>query len=98
VLSCGRIGYEELGYRHVPGQLAWRVTKLFRSALWPTPVARPVDAGHARKRAALVCYTSRIRALEADWDLSRRLDAPTPEHDWRLEPPPRGWEPMIELA
>jgi LmbE family N-acetylglucosaminyl deacetylase len=92
------IAYEDLGYNHIPGQLAWRVTKLFRSALWPTPVAMPVDPSTTRKRAALDRYPSQMRALEADWNLSRRLDAPTPEHYWRLEPPPPGWEAMIDLA
>jgi LmbE family N-acetylglucosaminyl deacetylase len=96
--SCAWIAYEELGYDHVPGQLAWRITKLFRSSLWPTPVAMPVDPDPARKRAALDRYPTQMRALEADWHLSRRLDAPASEHYWRLEPPPPGWEAMIELA
>jgi hypothetical protein len=33
-----------------------------------------------------------LRALEAEWALSRKLAAPAPEQFWRLAPPPAGWE------
>lgn len=29
--------YEDHGYKHIPGLLAWRISKLFHSGLWPTP-------------------------------------------------------------
>jgi LmbE family N-acetylglucosaminyl deacetylase len=86
------IAYQDVAYHHIPGLLAWRVSTLFHAGLWPTPVAMPVDADHGAKRAALAEYTSQMRALEADWRLQRRLDAPTPEQFWRLAPPPPGWE------
>ena len=35
--------YEDSGYKHIPGMLAWRVSKLFHSDLWPTPMSVPVD-------------------------------------------------------
>jgi LmbE family N-acetylglucosaminyl deacetylase len=92
------LAYEDIAYKHIPGQLAWRVTKLFRSLVWPTPVAVPVDPTTDRKLAALARYPSQIRGLEADWQLQDRLDAPTPEQFWRLDPPPPGWEAMVELA
>lgn len=92
------IAYEDIAYKHIPGQLAWRITKLFRSSVWPTPVAMPVDPSHERKLAALARYPSQMRALEIDWKLQARLDAPTPEQYWRLEPPPTGWEAMIDLV
>ena len=93
----GWIAYQDLGYHQIPGILAWRVSKLFRAALWPTPVAMPVDPGHDKKREAMAEYVSQVRALEADWSLARRLDAPTPEQYWRLAPPPPGWEALIDL-
>jgi LmbE family N-acetylglucosaminyl deacetylase len=92
------IAYQELGYDAVPGLLAWRIATLFKAAVWPTPVAMPTDPGHERKRAALARYESQVRALDADWDLARRLDAPAVEHYWRLAPPPPGWEAMIDLV
>lgn len=94
----GWIAYEDIAYKQIPGQLAWRVTKLFRSSLWPTPVAMPVDPSPRRKREAVARYRSQVRGLEADWSLWARLDAPTPEQYWRLEPPLSGWEAMIDLA
>ncbi|MEZ5143781.1 MAG: PIG-L family deacetylase [Acidimicrobiales bacterium] len=90
--------YEDLGYHQIPGQLAWRVATLFKAGLWPTPAAMPTDPSTERKRAALACYESQLRGLEADWRLARRLDAPTPEQIWRLAPPPSGWEAMIDLV
>jgi LmbE family N-acetylglucosaminyl deacetylase len=82
--------YEDTGYKHVPGLLAWRVARLFRSAVWPTPAVMPVSPDAAAKQAALAHYSSQMRALEADWQLSAKLAAP--EQYWRLAPPPEGWE------
>ena len=59
--------YEDTGYKHIPGMLAWRVAQLFRRGLWPTPVAVPIDAGRDAKAAAVSCYRSQLLALEADW-------------------------------
>jgi LmbE family N-acetylglucosaminyl deacetylase len=84
--------YEDTGYKHIPGLLAWRVSKLFRAGIWPTPAAVPVDPDHSRKLKALGCYPSQVRALEADWNLGPKLAAPAPEQHWRLAAPPAGWE------
>ena len=92
------VAYEDVAYKHIPGQLAWRVARLFRSAVWPTPVAMPVDPSPDAKREAMGEYPSQVRALEADWGLWSRLDAPTPEQYWRLDAPPAGWEAMIDLV
>ena len=92
------ICYQDMGYHHIPGQMAWRVAKLFRAGVWPTPVAMPVDPSLRAKREAVGRYASQVRALEADWGLWRRLDAPTPEQYWRLAPPPPGWEALIDLV
>jgi len=84
--------YEDNGYKHIPGMLAWRVSSLFRRGLWPTPVCPPVDNGGARKAAAVACYPSQLLALEDDWRIRAKLDAPAPEQFWRLAAPPPGWE------
>jgi LmbE family N-acetylglucosaminyl deacetylase len=86
--------YEDTGYKHIPGMLAWRVSQLFRRGVWPTPVAVPVDADDRRKRAALDCYRSQLLALEADWQVGPKLVAP--EQVWKLAPPPSGWEGLID--
>jgi LmbE family N-acetylglucosaminyl deacetylase len=84
--------YQDMGYQHIPGLLAWRVAQLFRASIWPTPVAPRVDPGGLRKQTALARYASQLRALEADWRLGPKLAAPAPEQFWRLDPPPAGWE------
>jgi LmbE family N-acetylglucosaminyl deacetylase len=88
--------YEDTGYKHIPGLLAWRVAKLLRAGVWPTPVAMPVDVDHARKGAAVACYPSQLRALEAEWQIGAKLDAPSPEQCWRLAPPPADWESLAD--
>jgi hypothetical protein len=88
--------YEDTGYKHIPGLLAWRVAKLFRRGVWPTPAAVPVDPDHERKAAAVACYPSQLRALEAEWQLGPKLAAPVPEQLWRLASPPPGWERLSD--
>jgi LmbE family N-acetylglucosaminyl deacetylase len=88
--------YEDTGYKHIPGLLAWRIAKLFRSGTWPTPAAVPIDVDHERKMRALACYPSQQRALEADWQLGVKLAAPAPEQYWLLQPPPAGWERLAD--
>jgi LmbE family N-acetylglucosaminyl deacetylase len=83
---------EDTGYKHIPGLLAWRVARLFRGGVWPTPAAVPVDPRGERKDAAVACYPSQLLALEAEWAISGKLAAPAPEQFWRLAPPPSGWE------
>jgi LmbE family N-acetylglucosaminyl deacetylase len=84
--------YEDAGYKHLPGLLAWRISKLFRSGLWPTPAVVPVRPDMEAKRTAIYLYTSQVGPLERDHLLSERLDANTPEQFWRLDEPPAGWE------
>jgi hypothetical protein len=84
--------YEDNGYKHIPGMLAWRVSGLFRRGLWPTPVCPPVDHTGERKAAAVACYPSQLLALEDDWQIAVKLEAPAPEQYWRLDTPPPGWE------
>jgi LmbE family N-acetylglucosaminyl deacetylase len=88
--------YEDTGYKHIPGLLAWRVARLFRRGVWPTPAAVPVDTNRDLKAAAVACYPSQLLALEAEWAIAGKLDAPAPEQFWRLAPPPTGWEGLQE--
>jgi LmbE family N-acetylglucosaminyl deacetylase len=83
--------YEDCGYKHIPGMLAWRVARLFARDLWPTPACPPVSTDLARKRAAIDCYPTQLLALEDDWQITAKLDAPAPEQFWRLDLPPTGW-------
>ncbi len=89
--------YEDAGYSQIPGLLAWRVAKLFKSGLWPTPALVPQLPDATRKRRAIWCYASQIPPLEAEHALSRRLAANTGEQYWRLAPPPTGWEPLADV-
>ena len=84
--------YEDSGYKHIPGMLAWRVSSLFRRGLWPTPVCPATDTHETRKQSAIACYPTQLRALEDDWAIGAKLSAPAPEQFWRLAPPPTGWE------
>ena len=88
--------YEDNGYKHIPGMLAWRISTLFRRKLWPTPVCPAVDPADPRKRAAIDCYPSQLPALEEDWQIEAKLAAPAPEQFWRLAPPPEGWGALAE--
>jgi LmbE family N-acetylglucosaminyl deacetylase len=90
--------YEDSGYKHIPGMLAWRVSGLFRRNLWPTPVCPRVATDDERKMTAVHCYPSQLLALEDDWDIGAKLAAPAPEQYWRLAPPPPGWEALNEPA
>ncbi|HEY5250871.1 MAG TPA: PIG-L family deacetylase [Acidimicrobiales bacterium] len=88
--------YEDHGYKHIPGILAWRVAKLFKSGLWPTPAVVAIEPDMDRKRAAIALYISQVAPLERDHVLSERLDANVPEQFWRLSPPPAGWERLTD--
>jgi LmbE family N-acetylglucosaminyl deacetylase len=86
--------YEDSGYKHIPGLLAWRVSSLFRRRSWPTPVCPRADPTNERKRAAIDSYPSQLLALEDDWQIRAKLEAP--EQFWRLAPPPEGWEGLAD--
>jgi LmbE family N-acetylglucosaminyl deacetylase len=88
--------YEDTGYKHIPGMLAWRVSQLFRAKVWPTPVCPPIDVDGGRKAAAVACYPTQLLALEDDWRIGVKLEAPAPEQYWRLAAPPDGWERLAD--
>jgi LmbE family N-acetylglucosaminyl deacetylase len=89
--------YEDSGYKHIPGMLAWRVSKLFASNLWPTPMVVPADLDHDRKRRAIECYASQLPPLNRDHSLAARIGGNVPEQHWLLAPPPLGWERMRSM-
>ena len=89
--------YEDHGYKHLPGLLAWRVAKLLRAHPWPTPAIVPHIPDEERKRRAIWCYTSQIAPLERDHALTARMDGRVPEQFWRLGPPPAGWEALADF-
>lgn len=89
--------YEDAGYKHIPGLLAWRISALFRAGWWPTPALVPLDSDLDRKREALLAYASQVPPLRRDHLLDERLDANVPEQHWRLARPPAGWEALREL-
>jgi LmbE family N-acetylglucosaminyl deacetylase len=89
--------YEDHGYKHLPGLLAWRVAKLLRAHPWPTPAIVPHVPDEERKRRAIWCYTSQIGPLERDHALTARMEGRVPEQFWRLAPPPDGWEALSDF-
>ena len=89
--------YEDHGYKHLPGLLAWRVAKLLRSQPWPTPAIVPHVPDEERKRRAIWCYASQIAPLERDHALTTRMEGRVPEQFWRLAPPPKGWEGLADF-
>ena len=89
--------YEDAGYKHIPGLLAWRISALFRAGWWPTPAVVPLDDDLARKRDALFAYASQIPPLRRDHLLDARLDANVAEQHWRLARPPQGWEALRDV-
>jgi LmbE family N-acetylglucosaminyl deacetylase len=89
--------YEDQGYKHLPGMLAWRVSKLFRGGLWPTPAIVPVGLDVVSKTAAIMEYVTQVAPLEQDHMLTERLEGNIPEQYWRLAPPPPGWEGLVDV-
>ena len=89
--------YEDHGYKHIPGLLAWRVAKLLRSRPWPTPAIVPHLPDEERKCRAIWCYTSQIAPLERDHALTARVEGRVPEQFWAAGRSPQGWEGLADL-
>lgn len=84
--------YEDHGYKHLPGILAWRISKLFAAGIWATPSIVPIEPDMQHKRALIDWYKSQIPPLEQDHMLAERFAANVPEQYWLL------WEPMPAIA
>lgn len=94
--DLGWFCYQEAGYAQLPGLLAWRLAKLLRAGIWPTPSLVPLDPDMQRKRAAIQCYASQIPPLEKRYAMADALDSGAGEQYYRLAPPPEGWEPLVD--
>jgi LmbE family N-acetylglucosaminyl deacetylase len=90
--------YEDHGYKHIPGIMAWRAATLFKAGLWPTPAVVPITPDMQRKEKAIALYRSQVAPLERDHVLSERLAANVPEQYWRLAAPPTGWERLMDTV
>lgn len=90
--------YEDQGYKHIPGLLAWRVGTLLRSLRWPTPAIVPHEVDEERKWKAIFAYRSQVPPLEREHVLTERRLHHVPEQFWRLAPPPPGWERLARFA
>jgi LmbE family N-acetylglucosaminyl deacetylase len=84
--------YEEASYRRIPGLLQRRMADLLREDIEATPVVFGIDNHNdsrddsrtARKRAAVACYASQLRALERTVN-DGYADVFAPERYWRLD-------------
>jgi LmbE family N-acetylglucosaminyl deacetylase len=90
--------YEDSGYKHIPGMLAWRVARLLKSQPWPTPAIVPHTDDEERKRRAIYCYATQITPLKQEHGLAARLEGRAPEQFWRLDAPPKGWEALADFV
>jgi hypothetical protein len=95
--EAGMLVRSALGDETSPGMLAWRVSKLFRAGIWPTPAIVPVKLDARRKTKAIMLYTSQIPPLEQDHMLRERIDGNVPEQYWRLAAPPVGWGDYFDM-
>lgn len=77
--------YEEAHYRRIAGFLQRRLARLLEQHVQATPLPSRPDADAASaKEAAIDCYASQLRALEARVR-DGHADAFAPECFWRLE-------------
>jgi LmbE family N-acetylglucosaminyl deacetylase len=90
--------YEDTGYKSIPGALAHRISKMRGRGTWATPTALEVPNGYAARAAAMGHYPSQLRALEQEWNLAARLEAPTPEQYWELGPRVENMEDWLESS
>ena len=75
--------YEDSLYRRIPGLLQERLAALLTAGITATPVALALRDCKGRKRYAVRCYKSQLRALATPGRLGH-LDAFSQEAYWRL--------------
>lgn len=82
-LAPGWVMYEEALYRRVPGALQQRLAGMAADGIVATPLSMHDDGPSSRKRDAVLCYRSQLRALAKV--ANGHDDAFAPEGYWRLE-------------
>jgi hypothetical protein len=78
--------YEEPSYRLIPALLQERLSRLWDAHVRATPCVPPT-APATRKKEAVLCYASQLRALRQTVD-GGYADAFTAERYWRLDDVP----------
>ena len=68
--------YEDAGYCHLPGLLAWRISSLFNSGLVADAGDRARRARHRAQEPRARAYRSQLPPLHADHMLDARMAAP----------------------
>jgi LmbE family N-acetylglucosaminyl deacetylase len=74
--------YADAIYRNLPGAIGERVARLERAGYRLAPLDVPAHAASPRKREAIACYGSQLRALRQRSSLD---DVYAPERYWTLE-------------
>lgn len=85
--QCHWLLYEDTLYRRIPTQLQQRLAELEQDGIQATPVAFDTHAQAERKRHAVQCYASQLRALVTPGRPGHG-DIYAPEGYWRLEDAP----------
>ena len=70
--------YEDHGYKHIPGLLAWRVAKLLRAHPWPTPAIVPARARRGAQAPRHLVLHLADRAARAGPRAQRTHGGPRP--------------------
>ena len=89
--------YEDHGYKHIPGLLAWRVAKLLRAQPWPTPAIVPARA----RRGPQAPGDLLLRQPDPPAGARARAHGPPGEPRPRAVlapgPAPEGWEGLADF-
>ena len=90
--------YQDMGYQHIPGLLAWRVVAAVPSrASGPPRLPRRWTTATPRSRPRSATTSRSSGPSTPTGSSAPKLAAPAPEQFWSLAPPPPGWE-RLSLA
>lgn len=81
--ECNWLLYEDTVYRRIPSQLQQRLSELEQEGIAATPLAFDTHAQAERKRHAVQCYASQLRALTTPGRPGHG-DIYAPEGYWQL--------------